>query len=197
MRSSWWAPLVGWCVATASSIVLASMAILPVLRAPVVEDRALSQLPSAELPSLPTPLPSSTIAPVDPAPTTSRPAPRPTTSETTAPAATASSRPATRPSRSTTPTATIEDGWTVTTGTDGVRSYVRSFRVAGGQAVIRMTSAGVVELVTATPADGYAVQTVQNSPDNMAVYFNGNRNFIVHAIWWDDRPFVQVSEVGG
>ncbi|WP_240742266.1 hypothetical protein [Micromonospora zingiberis] len=74
---------------------------------------------------------------------------------------------------------------------------MRSFRVAGGQAVIRMTSAGVVELVTATPADGYAVQTVQNSPDNMAVYFNGNRNFIVHAIWWDDRPFVQVSEVGG
>ncbi|MGW0503852.1 DNA mismatch repair protein MutL [Micromonospora sp. NPDC003241] len=195
MRSSWWAPIAGWCVATASSIVLASVAILPVLREPVAQDRALSPPPAVETPGPPTPLPSSA-----PPPTTSA-SPRPSVSPTSTPSATPepveSRRPTTRPSRTTAPTVTTEDGWTVTVGDDGVRSYVRSFRVEGGQAVVRMTSAGVVELVTATPADGYAVQKVQNSPDNMAVYFNApGRSFIIHAIWWDDRPFVQVSKVG-
>jgi hypothetical protein len=78
-----------------------------------------------------------------------------------------------------------------------VRTYVRSFRVEGGQAVIKMTSDAVVELVTATPADGYAVQKVQDSPDNMAVYFNKTgKSFIIHATWWDDKPFTEVSQVG-
>ncbi|WP_341721433.1 DNA mismatch repair protein MutL [Micromonospora sp. FIMYZ51] len=171
------------------------MAILPVLRTPAVPDIPLSQLPSTQAPGLPAPLPSSAVEAV---PATTRPAPRPTTSATTEAAPTGSSRPTPRPPRATAPTSTIEDGWTVTTGADGVRSYVRSFRVEGGQAVIRMSATGVVELVTATPADGYAVQQVQNSPDNMAVYFNEpNHSFIIHAMWWDDRPFVQVSEVGG
>ncbi|RIV39507.1 DNA mismatch repair protein MutL [Micromonospora radicis] len=188
-------PVAGWCVATASSIVLASVAILPVLRTPVGQDNPLSHLPSTQASSLPAPLPSATVGP---APATTRPSPRPTTSPSAEPGRRGSSSPTPSPSRSTAPTSTTEDGWTVTTDADGVRSYVRSFRVAGGQAVIRMTSAGVVELVTATPADGYAVQRVQNSPDNMAVYFNEpHHSFIIHAIWWDDRPFVQVSEVGG
>ncbi|GAA0479518.1 hypothetical protein Ade02nite_39550 [Paractinoplanes deccanensis] len=78
-----------------------------------------------------------------------------------------------------------------------MRTYVRSFRVEGGQAVIRMTSTAVVSLVTATPADGWAVQKVQDSPDNLAVYFNEtNHSFIIHATWWDDRPFAEVSEIG-
>ncbi len=60
-----------------------------------------------------------------------------------------------------------------------------------------MTSEAVVSLVTATPADGYAVQKVQDSADNMAVYFNETgHSFIIHATWWDDRPFSQVSEIG-
>ena len=95
------------------------------------------------------------------------------------------------------PATTTEDGWTVTTAGDGKRTYVRSFRVEGGQAVIRMTSDGVVSLVTATPADGWQVQKVQDSPGNMAVYFNEtNHSFIIHATWFNDRPFAQVSEVG-
>jgi hypothetical protein len=74
---------------------------------------------------------------------------------------------------------------------------VRSFKVEGGQAVVRVTSAGVVELVTATPADGYAVQKFQDSPGNLAVYFNETgHSFIIHVTWWDDRPFAQVSEIG-
>jgi hypothetical protein len=74
---------------------------------------------------------------------------------------------------------------------------VRSFRVEGGQAVIRMTSDAVVSLVTATPADGWQVQKVQDSADNLAVYFNEvNHSFIIHATWFNDKPFAEVSEIG-
>ena len=205
MRSSRLTPIAGWCAATATSIVLASVALLPVLRASTPEDSALAQLPAADTSSFPAPLPSETSAPpVRAAPTTTRPRPTSTTTTTatkpSSPAAPTSAAATSRPpaaQQRTTPPPTTEDGWTVTTGPDGVRTYVRSFRVEGGQAVIRMTSAGVVALVTATPADGWAVQKVQDSPNNMAVYFNEtNHSFIIHATWHNDRPFTQVSEVG-
>ena len=191
MRSSPVTPIAGWAAATATSIVLASAAILPVLHATAPQDSALSQLPAAAT-SFPAPLPTSTSRPpaTKAPPATKKPtsrAPR-TTPPTTKP-----------PTKSpTTPPATsTEDGWTVTTAADGLRTYVRSFQVEGGQAVIRMTSDAVVALVTATPADGYAVQKVQDTPDNMAVYFNEtNHSFIIHATWWDDRPFTEVSEIG-
>lgn len=183
MRSFRWAPVAGWLAATATSIVLGSVALTPVLRTAAPEDTALSSIDRR--PSLPAPLPVITSSPSAPAPHKSR----------TSPPAAATTR--AKPSASTTPPTTTEDGWTVTTGDGGVRTYVRSFRVAGGQAVIRMTSDGVVALVTATPADGYAVQKVQNNPDNLAVYFNQTgHSFIIHAVWWNDKPFVQVSEVG-
>ncbi|MCO8275435.1 DNA mismatch repair protein MutL [Actinoplanes sp. TRM 88003] len=201
MRSSRWAPIAGWCAATATSIVLASVALLPVLRTSSPEDAALAQLPAADSTSFPAPLPS-VSAPRTPnvTPTSKKP-PKVTTKPTTTPpretepttAATAPEPPVT----TTTPPTTTEDGWTVTTAADGTRTYVRSFRVEGGQAVIKMTSDGVVSLVTATPADGWSVQKVQDSPDNMAVYFNETQHsFIIHATWFNDRPFVQVSEVG-
>ena len=184
VRSSRWTPIAGWCVATAGSIVLASAAILPVLRTTEPQDTALAQLPAAAT-GFPVPLPSVTTPSATPShavtsPTSRRP--RPTAPEKATP---------------TKPPTTTEDGWTITTNGDGLRTYVRTFRVEGGQAVIRMTSAGVVELVTATPADGFAVQKTQDSPDNMAVYFNEtNHSFIIHATWWDDRPFAEVSEIG-
>jgi hypothetical protein len=192
VRSSRWTPIAGWLAATATSIVLASVALTPVLRSAAPEDTALSgltQLPAAQ-DSFPAPLPAITDSAATP---TTGPTPRrshseetPTTSPTKA-----------KPSATTTPSTTTEDGWTVTTGDDGLRTYVRSYRVAGGQAVIKMTSDAVVSLVTATPADGYAVQKVQDSPDNLAVYFNQTgHSFIIHAVWYNDAPFVQVSEVG-
>ncbi|BCJ53489.1 hypothetical protein Asp14428_49640 [Actinoplanes sp. NBRC 14428] len=93
------------------------------------------------------------------------------------------------------PTTTNKDGWTVTDSNDE-RTYVRSFRVEGGQTVIR-ASDGVIKLVTATPRDGYSVATVQDTPDNLAVYFNEvNHSFIIHVVWRDDEPFAQVSEIG-
>ncbi|WP_433299109.1 DNA mismatch repair protein MutL [Actinoplanes sp. CA-030573] len=192
-------PIAGWAAATATSIVLASAAILPVLRPSEPQDKALAQLPAAAT-SFPAPLPSVprvSEAPEFPdnSPTSRRP--RTTAPATSKPATGATGGTTTPPDRATTPPTTTEDGWTVTTAPDGLRTYVRSFQVEGGQAVIRMTSDGVVALVTATPADGWAVQKVQDSPDNMAVYFNEtNHSFIIHATWWDDRPFTEVSEIG-
>ncbi|GIM95130.1 hypothetical protein Ato02nite_069230 [Paractinoplanes toevensis] len=170
------------------------MAILPVLRTTAPQDGALAQLPAGKTDSFPAPLPAVTEskAPAETAPTTQRP-------RTTAPTKTTTTRPATTAptTKATTPQTKTEDGWTVTTADDGLRTYVRSFQVEGGQAVIKMTSDSVVTLVTATPAEGYAVQKVQDSPDNMAVYFNEtNHSFIIHATWWDDRPFAEVSEIG-
>ncbi len=189
MRSSRWTPIAGWLAATATSIVLASVALTPVLRAGSPEDTALSsidQLPAAQT-SFPVPLPVVTN------PSTATPTTSPTPRHTKASPATTKPKP---PATATPPT-TTEDGWTVTTADDGLRTYVRSFRVAGGQAVVKVTSDAVVTLVTATPADGYAVQKVQDSPDNMAVYFNETaHSFIIHVTWYNDKPFAQVSEVG-
>jgi glucose/arabinose dehydrogenase len=180
VRSFRWTPIAGWCVATATSIVLASVAILPVLRTTEPRDSALAQLPAA-VTSFPAPLPSASPEASHPvtSPTSRRP-------RTTVP-----------PTTTAKPPTTTQDGWTVTTAADGLRTYVRSFKVEGGQAVVKVTSDGVVALVTATPADGWAVQKVQDSPDNLAVYFNETgHSFIIHVTWWDDKPFAEVSEIG-
>ena len=191
MRSFGWTPIAGWCAATATAIVLASVALMPVLRTAAPEDTALSSIdqPSAAQSNFPAPLPSATDASSSPAPRkTHKPSVR------SSPSATATVRPG---NPTTNPPTTTEDGWTVTTGADGLRTFVRSFRVAGGQAVIKMTSDGVVSLVTATPADGYAVLKTQDSPGNLAVYFNEtNHSFIIHAVWFTDKPFTEVSEIG-
>jgi type IV secretory pathway VirB10-like protein len=189
-------PLIGWLAATLTSIVLASVAMLPVLRTATPDDGALvsaDQLRDAG-PAEPIPLPSAPSVPApsatpSPLATTRAPSSAPTAKEQ--PATPATTPPARRPE------ATVEDGWTVTTDAAGGRTYLRSFRVEGGQAVIRIRG-GRVQLVTATPSEGYEVATVQNSPDNLAVYFNEpNHSFIVHAVWNVDRPFAQISEVGG
>jgi hypothetical protein len=139
------------------------------------------------------------VVPVSGPPAATRPSPsrivtspKPVEKPRTTPAA---SRPAS--AATTKPATSTEDGWTVTTGGDGVRTYVRSFSVEGGRAVVRMTSEGVVSLVTATPADGYTVAKTQSSPTDLAVYFNEtNHSFIIRAIWWNNAPFAEVNEIG-
>ena len=191
MGSSRWTPIAGWAAATATSIVLASVAILPVLRTSEPQDAALAQLPAAAT-SFPAPLPSVTTPP----PSAGSPGASPTGHRPRSSAATP--KPTSKPvTRATTPPTTTEDGWTVTTADDGLRTYVRSFQCAGGQAVIKVTSDAVVSLITATPADGFAVEKVQNTQDNLAVYFNEtNHSFIIHVTWFNDKPFAEVSEVG-
>jgi len=197
-RRSWF-PVLGWCAATLTSVALASVAMLPVLRTATADESALVSVEqlrdSAEI--TPTPVP---IVPLSPPATSSAPERPRSPSAARSPSRT-KSKPPTRTPTTAPPTkapssTTVEDGWTVTTNGDGERTYVRSFRVEGGQTVIRAGD-GVIELATATPADGYSVATVQNTKDNLAVYFNEvNHSFIVHVVWRDDKPFAQVSEVG-
>lgn len=202
--------MLGWIAATSTSVVLASVAMLPVLRTATPDESSLVSLDqlrdtgSPAPPSLPAvppgPSPSvtrtsaapGTVTPTPPAPTRTRTIePPPATIDPARPPA-----PAPTTATAATVETTVEDGWTVTTGSDGVRTYTRSFRVEGGTTVIRMTE-DKVTLITATPSDGFSVATVQNEPDNLAVYFNQpGRSFIIHAVWHNDRPFAEVSKIG-
>ena len=201
-----WLPVLGWLAATSTSVVLASVAMLPVFRTATPNESALVSLDQlrdtgspapASLPAVP-PGPVPSAAPTSAAPGTVTPTPAaPTRTRTTAPPE-RTIDPARPPAPTTTAPVetTVEDGWTVTTGGDGLRTYTRSFRVEGGTTVIRMV-ADKVTLITATPSDGFSVATVQNEPDNLAVYFNQpGRSFIIHAVWHNDRPFAEVSQVG-
>jgi hypothetical protein len=194
------APVLGWCAATVTSVALASVAMLPVLRTATRDESSLVSVDqlrdSGQAAPSPLPPPSaSTAAEPEPEPSATTTRTRKRTSEPTGTSATPS------PPRTTTTapdesTTTTEDGWTVTTDGDGAKSYVRSFRVEGGSAVIRVTEDNV-KLVTATPSDGYSVATVQNTPDNLAVYFNEvNHSFIIHVAWNINKPFAEVSEIG-
>jgi len=139
VRSSRLVPVLGWCAATLTSVALASVAMLPVLRTATPDGSALVSVDqlrdSGEVE--PSPLPPASIAAPGPEPepsaTTSRSRraePGDTPSRTSA---TPTAPRSTSPAESTTST---EDGWTVTTDGDGVKSYVRSFRVEGGQTVM-------------------------------------------------------------
>ena len=192
-------PVLGWCAATLTSVALASVAMLPVLRTATPDGSALVSVDQLRDSGAvePSPLPPASVAAASPEPTatTSRSRSRGAEPSDT-PSRTSATPTATRTTSPTQSTTSTEDGWTVTTDGDGAKSYVRSFRVEGGQTVLRMTE-GKVQVVTATPSDGYSVATVQNSPDNVAIYFNEvNHSFVIHAVWNVDRPFVEVSEIG-
>src|SRR4051812_632506 len=138
-------PVLLWCLATAASIGVASLALRPVLRTAVPDDSVpvaageqgrrevvTQTLPAQPTPSSPPPAiiadPSSAFAPPSSAtPTRSAAGPTPGKPTTAAPAR-------------------VVDGWTVTTGSDGVDVYLRSFRSEGGDAVVRIRG-GVVSLV--------------------------------------------------
>jgi hypothetical protein len=172
-------PVLGWCAATLASIALASVALLPVLRTGTSRP---AELPAGAIAG-PVPPPAAVTAPAPSAPASPGASSR---TPDASPTRSASSAPP-----------TVVDGWTVTTDSFGRPVYVRSFRVDGGQAVIRMTE-GRVYLVTATPSPGYRVETTQNEPGNLAVQFTEpGRYFVIHALWHNNGPFAQVSESGG
>ncbi len=194
-------PLLGWCAATLTSIGLAAVAMMPVLRTASPDDGTLVSVDQLrETGDLaPTPDPT-TAAPSSPPPASASASRSPhksrTPSRTKATTKPPTSAPPPEPTKTEEPTTTTEDGWTVTTESDGTRTFVRSFRVEGGRTVIQ-ASDGVIKLVTATPADGWSVARVQDTPDNLAVYFNEvNHSFIVHVVWQAGKPVAQVSEVG-
>jgi hypothetical protein len=176
LRPRSWLPTLGWSAATLASIGVATVALQPVLRtaAPGVASPPLQRPPATAAG------PASTASASPPAPrrSPSSPAPpRPTVAAST-------------------PPVVKVDGWTLTTGADGQPTYTRSFRVCGGQAVIRMVP-NKVQLVTATPDPGFTVDAVQNEPNNLAVQFTEPNHYcVIHAVWHNNGPFAEVSEVG-
>lgn len=183
-----------WVSATALAVAVAWVGLHPVLNA-AVPDRA-TPLTAADVRHLATP------SDAPPAPVVSRSTPSASTSppgSPTQPSPSASpgsaTRSSARPSPSSEP-ATVVDGWTVTTQPDGSRSYLRSFQVRGGAAVIRMTP-GRVYLVSATPNPDFSVEPRQSDPTRLVVQFTAaGRYDIIDAIWWNDQPYVEVSHVG-
>ncbi|MEV4512774.1 DNA mismatch repair protein MutL [Dactylosporangium sp. NPDC049525] len=184
-------PVLLWCLATAASIAVASLALRPVLHTAVPSDwlpvpAAEARGPGDLIPQPGLPPPSSPVG--------SSPAASPT------PAAPRTSAAATSPTAKVTTgaPARVVDGWTVTTGSDGVDTYLRSFRSEGGDAVIRIRD-GVVSVVTATPNDGYSVSRAQTEPTRLVVQFisaGGSAAYLVDAMWWQNAPHGTVTRIG-
>ncbi|WP_139307386.1 DNA mismatch repair protein MutL [Micromonospora pattaloongensis] len=183
-----------WAAATAASAGLVWFGLTPVLDT-AVPDRV-QTVSEAELHdaldaggaagSTPTPAPPTPTATARPAPSRE---PGPTPASTT-PGGRAPHR------VDAAPPSTV-DGWTIVEEADGSTSYLRRFEVEGGQTTIRMVP-GRVELVAATPRPGFSVATTQNEPQRLLVRFLApNRAFLIDAIWWDGRPFAEVSQIGG
>jgi hypothetical protein len=185
-------PVLLWCLATAASIAVASLALRPVLHTAVPSDSL--PVPAAEargpgdlMPQPGLSPPSSASSPVTTSarPSTSSSAPR--TSAAPPPAKPTTGSPA-----------RVVDGWTVTTDGEGVDTYLRSFRSEGGDAVIRIRDA-VVSLVTATPRGGYSVSRSQTEPTRLVVQFisdGGNAAYLVDAMWWQNTPHGSVTRIG-
>jgi hypothetical protein len=184
-------PVLLWCLATTASIAVASLALRPVLHTAVPSD--LLPVPAAEARGpgdlIPQPMPPMSAPPTtrgaSPASSLSPAAPRTSAAAPTAKVTTGA------PAR-------VVDGWTVTTGGDGVDTYLRSFRSEGGDAVIRIRD-GVVSLVTATPRDGYSVSRAQTEANRLVVQFisdSGYAAYLVDAMWWQGAPHGSVTRIG-
>lgn len=186
VRRRVWLPVLGWCAATAAGVAVASVALVPVLHtavpdavAPLTADNV-AQLGTAGRPAPTSVAPSPSAAGHPASPASHRPSGTPTPKGAA-------------PSRS---TVTYQDGWTVVTDASGATAYLRTFHTGGGETAIRIVP-GTVSLVAATPAPGYAVDTTQTDPANLAVVFHtATHSFTINALWWESRPYAQVSEVG-
>ncbi|MFG2041083.1 hypothetical protein [Dactylosporangium sp. NPDC048998] len=193
-------PVLLWCLATAASIGVASLALRPVLRTAVPQD----MMPAATDEERGN---RAVVTQTLPAQATGSPRPEPTilsdpssafTPPTSAPPAHAGASAPGGQKPTTAAPARMVDGWTVTTGTDGVDVYLRSFRSDGGDAVIRIR-AGVVSVVTATPRDGFSVSQSQTEPSRLVVQFvssSGGAAYLVDCMWWQNAPHGQVTRIG-
>jgi len=200
-------PVLLWCLATAASIAIASLALRPVLQTAVPAGSVPLTAAEEGRPGglIPPPMPT-VAAPSGGAPSAASPsgAPASVVPSGALPLASAGSALPGVPKTSTTPTTApaatprVVDGWTVTTGGDGVDTYLRSFRSVGGDAVIRIRDA-VVSLVTATPNDGFSVSRAQTEPTRLVVQFvdnSGGVAWLVDAMWWQNAPHGSVTRIG-
>lgn len=187
-----------WVAATTVGVVVAWIGLRPVLNA-AVPDRA-TALPAADLrhltPAAPQSVPA--VSPAVPPASSAQPPASPTkpASFSAAPSAVAATTTGAATSPAASPSTSVVDGWTVTTQPNGSQTFLRTFEVPGGTAVVRMVP-GKVSLVSATPKADYSVQTSQPDPTRLVIQFVAtNRYDIVDAMWWNGHPYVQVSRVG-
>jgi hypothetical protein len=174
VRVRWSPRLLAYAAGWAALTVLAAGAVwwgLGPLLAPVLLPIAAPSPPSSPASSaaaVPSLVPSATVSP------------------TAAPAQPRTSAPATpRPQPSS------YDGWDFV---DGV--FTRSFDTTGGQAVVRIAG-GRVELVSATPSPGYQVRPQQPEPQRLVIeFFDGTHFIVLDAMWWENRPYAKVTNVG-
>lgn len=189
---------VAWVMATVLGAVTVWVGLRPVLNT-ALPDRAipltasdLRRLSPAPAPpvvtSAPEVSPSVTASPTSVAPSatvpgTVTPAPSRPPVRSSAPTA---GRPPTAPKQ------TTVNGWTAT-DSGGKVTYVRSFKIDGGQAVVQIVDQ-LVTLVSATPATGFATDTAQPSPERLVVRFTGNgRAHTIDAMWFNDGPYAEVT----
>lgn len=190
---------VAWVLATVLGAVTVWVGLRPVLNT-ALPDRAIP-LTASDLRRL-SPAPVSPVITLTPEPiptVTESPTPSPTPSPS---GAAESPTPGRTAGRSSAPTAeqapaapkqTTVNGWTVT-DSGGKITYVRSFKLDGGQAVIQIVDR-VVSLVSATPATGFAMDAAQPSPERLVVRFTGGgRAYTIDALWFNDGPYAEITE---
>ncbi|MDR7324877.1 MULTISPECIES: DNA mismatch repair protein MutL [Catenuloplanes] len=187
---------VAWVLATVLGAVTMWVGLRPVLNT-ALPDRAiplsasdLRRLSPAPVPPVGTlaPEPTRSVTPsaTPSSPVAEPPVPSPSRTASRSSAPTAEAAPAA-------PKQTVVNGWTATE-TGGKVTYVRSFKVDGGQAVIQIVDR-VVSLVSATPATGFAADTAQPSPERLVVRFTGaGRAYTIDALWFNNGPFHEVTE---
>jgi hypothetical protein len=178
-----------WSLATGLGAVIVWLGLQPVLDA-AVPDRS-AALSAADLRRMATPTGVPALAPD--LPSLPPPSAGPSSSPAGPPAHPATPSPTGNHLPAPAASVSVVDGWTVTTRSDGSVTYVRSFHVTGGDAVIGMTP-GHVYLISAAPRSPYTVVTSQPQPVRLVVQFiNGSRANLVDAIWWNNAPYSQVT----
>jgi hypothetical protein len=90
------------------------------------------------------------------------------------------------------PTPSMYDGWAFENGI-----FTRTFDTAGGRAVVRVLE-GRVELVSSAANPGYKVSVPSpQQPQRLVVRFDAiDRSTIVDCMWWESRPYAEVTNVG-
>jgi hypothetical protein len=193
-------PVLLWCLATAASIAVASLALRPVLRTAVPDDSvpaAVGEQGGREAVTQTLP-PDTAFASAGPKPTIIADPSSAFSPQSSAPPTHGAASPSPTAKATTAAPARIVDGWTVTAGSDGVDVYLRSFRTDGGDAVIRIRI-GVVSVVTATPRNGYSVSQAQTEPSRLVVQFiasSGGAAWLVDCMWWQNAPHGEVTQIG-
>jgi hypothetical protein len=175
--------ITGWMLATSVGISISWLGVRAVLDA-AVPDRFLA-LPAAEQGP---PVVPSTTAITSPTRSAAARTPRATPSQAGRSASPTAS--ASVPASASALPATV-DGWTPL----GDGQYLRSFHLAGGDAVVA-AGQGSVRLVSATPRPGYTMTILSSGPARVVVDFATTlRISTLDATWGDTGPAATVTEL--